>query len=373
MNRRAPGFLLIAMLSFSAGFGSDTDVPEKGEDAPKAAKAQPRELPVNEKSDKKLKRAVGTGAKLKHTAHYSIGHDTDDATLSGFVTRVEATYTAVGKFAEKMGVRTDVPEEKLQIIFYDKFAGYEKMLGKEGIKASEDVPGMFFPERNRSFFFNFSDAETLRELKQALDEIRQAGKIAKRLGGARPDFTRIKAYENRIAEYEDKVNRSIVQHEVAHQVMFNLGVHNRVFEANPRWLVEGLAMMFETPPSGEGAGIGAVNQGRLARWRDLEKAKELPPIRDLIMNGNLLLPTAEKGEQAYAQAWGMVHYLHRTKRPQLAKYIELVNQRKEEREYKGEEEIKLFEKVFGKLDAEFIDKWTTYMKKIPLKRRQSGI
>jgi hypothetical protein len=360
-------FFLAAAAGGPPARNPDQKKPDTGPSA-----ATVRELPINAKSDAKLKRLLGDGGKLKHTAHYTIGHDTDDATLAAFVTRVEATYGAVTRFADKMGVPTSAPAEKLQIVFFGRFEGYEKFLAKTGMKASEEVPGVYFPTLNRSFFFDYSDAQTIRELKEALAEIQKVGKQAHRLG-ARPDFTRIKAYQSRIAEYEDKVNRQIVQHEVAHQVMYNIGVHNRNFEANPRWLVEGLAMMFETPPTHEGAGIGAVNQWRLARWRDLAKEGKLPPIRDVISNGDLLLPTATDGEHAYAQAWAMVHYLHRTKQKQLAKYIERVNQRREKRKYKGEEDLKLFEQVFGKLDASFTEKWEEYMKKIPLKRSHSRV
>src|SRR5262249_1357384 len=150
--------------------GPGADVPADRGAAPAIPGTGPRDLPVNEKSDAKLQRLMGSDGKIKHTAHYAIGYDTSDEAISGFVTRVEATYGAVVRFAEKMGVETRAPAQKLNIVFFKRFEGYEKYLGRYGIKASEDVPGMYLPEPNRSSFFDFSDAKALREMKQQLDE-----------------------------------------------------------------------------------------------------------------------------------------------------------------------------------------------------------
>ncbi len=76
-------------------------------------------------------------------------------------------------------------------------------------------------------------------------------------------------YTNRSKVYQEEQNRSVVQHEAAHQLLYNFRVHNLESSwANPQWLVEGLATLFEVPPGKHGAGAGVINQRRLGDIRE---------------------------------------------------------------------------------------------------------
>ncbi len=348
--------------------------PSEPANPPPKPNRAPKDLPANEKSDKALAKVLGSDAKIRHTAHYTIAHDTDDDTLNAFVTRIEATYTSVLRFAERVGVPVDPPQEKLKIIFFDKFEPYGRYMKKAGVEPSQEMPGFFSPGRNRSAFYNYSDADSLKKMKQELADARESGKSARRTGqGQQVDFTRIRAYEARIGAFEDRINRQVVQHEVAHQVFYNIGLHNQVFAANPRWLVEGLAMMFETPPMAGSSGIGAINQLRLVRWRQLADEKKLPALRDLVSNPELIVPSSPKIEESYTQAWALTHYLERTKKAQLAAYIAAIRKRDEQKIYSPKEELADFEKAFGKLDSEFVRKWEAYIRKLPAKKSAAGV
>ena len=136
-------------------------------------------------------------------------------------------------------------------------------------------------------------------------------------------------------------NRVVLQHEAAHQVLFNLGVHVRGART-PVWLVEGLACQFEVPQSDAQGVLKRVNQMRLGDLRDalgvqrdvadvarsahaLEKGK-LQPLARLL--------TAEQFQRAsrpahvqYAQAWSLVHYLHRQHPKNFAKYVAVLAER----------------------------------------------
>ena len=60
-----------------------------------------------------------------------------------------------------------------------------------------------------------------------------------------------------------------VKHEVAHQLAFNLGIHNR-YAPPPKWLSEGLAMMLETERSKRN-GVTRLPQNNGLRRRSLNK------------------------------------------------------------------------------------------------------
>jgi hypothetical protein len=70
-----------------------------------------------------------------------------------------------------------------------------------------------------------------------------------------------------------------LQHEAAHQILFNCGLHVRGGQ-NPTWLAEGLATQFEVPQSRTKHGGVRVNQVRYADFRDAFEveptAKRLP-------------------------------------------------------------------------------------------------
>lgn len=326
-------------------------------------------LPVSKKSDEKLLKFAGENGKIHHTGHYAIGYDTEDPTLRAFVHRVEATYKAVTRFVEKVGVEVEPPKEKLQILFFEEYESYSTYrLLTTGSKGDESTPGFFSPTDNRSAFFNYANASHLKSLEREIAMVRAEMQGAAKFG-ARFDTRRLQALEGNLAREKERTNRMVVQHEVAHQVLFNLGLHATVGERdpNPRWFVEGLAMMFETPPGQGGAGLGAVNQNRLGDWLELEKSGQLIPLRQLVSDPRVIIPPAPTAGAAYAQAWSLVHYLQRNKGKQLASYIDAIRKRTDKKTYNADDEIKAFEEAFGPLDSKFEEKYKAAVKRLPFK------
>lgn len=320
-------------------------------------------LPANAASEAGLLRRAGSNFKLRQTPHFVIAYDTDDATLKNFISRVEVTYRSVAGFAERMEVATTVPAEKLQIVFFDQLADYQAFGRKIGFPADEGAPGFYQHDLNQSAFFNYANSKSVAQAREELQGVRdQMQRAAPGRSGFDPN--RVKAFEANIDAMQDRINRLVVQHEVAHHVLFNIGLHAKG-AANPRWFSEGLATMFETPPSRSGAGIGAINQDRLGDWLELERTGKLTALREFVGNAELLLPSNPDAVNGYAQAWSLVHYLQRSKRPQLVAYIQLIRQRMEERIYSPEEELATFEKAFGPLDQRFSENWVSFIKRLP--------
>src|SRR5436190_8860041 len=66
-------------------------------------------------------------------------------------------------------------------------------------------------------------------------------------------------------------------HEATHQVAFNTGLHSRIGE-NPRWVVEGLATVFEAPGvrnsgGGNGPARTRINHERFMTFGDFSKSR----------------------------------------------------------------------------------------------------
>src|SRR5205814_1499812 len=65
----------------------------------------------------------------------------------------------------------------------------------------------------------------------------------------------------------ENYNRFTIQHEAAHQILFNLGVHSSGLNSPP-WLAEGLATQFEVPQTDRSGKVFRVNQYRLGDFRE---------------------------------------------------------------------------------------------------------
>ena len=116
-------------------------------------------------------------------------------------------------------------------------------------------------------------------------------------------------------------NAETIIHEATHQTAFNVGVHRR-FAAAPRWLVEGLATMFEAPgvwnAQYDHTQADRVNRGRLAGFRDYVAKRRQPGSLATLLTTDDAFRSDPDG--AYAEAWALSFYLCETQ-PRL--YAEL--------------------------------------------------
>ncbi|MCA9257296.1 MAG: DUF1570 domain-containing protein, partial [Phycisphaerales bacterium] len=162
------------------------------------------------------------------------------------------------------------------------------------------------------------------------------------------------------------VTEETLQHEVAHQVLFFIGFHNEkamLQGANPRWLAEGIAQLFEPIDVGEGSGIGKVNRDQAAQFHRLVEADALFPI-DGFVSDIRYFGVGNPALQAYPQSWALAHYLTRTKRKELKAYLDEINTRGGDYEMDPEKDLACFEKYFGKVDESWIKRFKDYMARV---------
>ena len=145
-----------------------------------------------------------------------------------------------------------------------------------------------------------------------------------------------------------------MRHELSHQVQFNCGLLRRGADT-PVWLAEGLACLFE-PAGGRGLRSQAINQVRLRRFHEAAEKNELMGIRDLLNARPQAQDDLETADRFYAQAWGLVYYLVRYRARLMATYLETIRSRVPGEETPDEEEIALFERVFGRIDEPMEDR-----------------
>ncbi|MDA0919184.1 MAG: DUF1570 domain-containing protein [Planctomycetota bacterium] len=153
--------------------------------------------------------------------------------------------------------------------------------------------------------------------------------------------------------------RETMIHEATHQLGYNLGLHNRTGR-NPKWVVEGLATVFETPGLEEFAMDRDVKKRLNPGWHyGLQKfIKDGRPagfLETFIRDDETF--STQMGN-AYAQAWALSFWLIETRPREYAKFLQKMASPEVARQLTPDARVKLFKESFGDnlilLDAEML-------------------
>jgi hypothetical protein len=145
-----------------------------------------------------------------------------------------------------------------------------------------------------------------------------------------------------------KVIKTTAIHETVHQAAFNTGLHNRLCTV-PRWLTEGLAMMFESN--------GVNNQRKFPSITDRINRERLLTLRKMYRAGigEGKLESMVKSDRsfqtdpqyAYALSWGLTFYLAEKKQDKYFDYLKADSARKELTAYSPADRLADFSNAFG--------------------------
>ncbi len=327
---------------------------------------------------------AGETFRIRRTDHFMIAYDGEYDHVRPLTGRVEATYAAVVRMCESTGIRTRGEPDALPVVFFDLYETYRVRSAALQPNAAA-LAGFYNQNTNLACFFNTLSRPDVIEFdrqlavyqRELLELRRQGRSAAAEQAALQRQLTAFRIQRDAIVE---RINRLVIQHEVAHQVLFNLGVHSREAE-NPGWLVEGLACQFEVPQRAHHAGLGAVNETRLAEFRQAFglaegdppppagqrraafETRRFLPLTDLIGDAHALA-SGRGGEHLslrYAQAWSLVLYLHRMKREAFAGYVNAVASRPAGFRTTPAVERAEFERAFGAIDDAFEAAWLEFV------------
>jgi len=334
------------------------------------------EIPADEKLEREIQEELGETFKLKRTNYYSIFYNTSEEDVEVFGVAIERTYRSCFKYCHRMKLKPKHPDKKMISYFFNEFSeykGYSASIGNSNV--SENILGFYLPTTNRTYFYNFRNTTSFKKMRTGAETKLKTLGSKMMSGQLSPDEKRRVRLEmkqarfiiNRTNSFGGDVTEETLQHEVAHQVLFNIGFHNlkntQNPSLNPRWFAEGMAQIFEPVSDGKSSNIGGVNAGRLREYTQLAKFDRLIPLRDFISDARYF-HRGDAGGLAYPQAWALAHYIARTKRDELREYVNLLNSRPADYEGSPEKEIETFEKAFGKLDKLWEKRWLTWMKRV---------
>ena len=158
---------------------------------------------------------------------------------------------------------------------------------------------------------------------------------------------------NRFLLYEDPDAsvaefRDVVTHEAIHQFGFNTGLHTRL-GANPKWVVEGLAMVLEPAATRKAAVSGRpmnerVNLERLRHYRTMSRHISAFTLKDLIETDAVF---AVAPLDAYALAWAASFYLIETRPVEYNRFLVRLARHAPLQAYSAGQRLSDFKAAFG--------------------------
>ncbi len=158
---------------------------------------------------------------------------------------------------------------------------------------------------------------------------------------------------------------AVLRHEAAHQSAFNSNVHSRLNET-PKWLTEGLGMLFESPTIATGRSTTSLSKKSHAdalvtlhlRYSDERNSLAADMVR--LIGDDSMFGNAKEIRDAYAISWLMMFYFSEKRPAVYAEYLNHTASRPPFVEYTRDQRLHDFQRLTGSSVERFAEdtiKW----------------
>jgi hypothetical protein len=265
-----------------------------------------------------LLRELGQGFEVTGTGHYLVAHAAGER--DKWAERFETLHRAFVHYFSTRSVKLQEPPTPLVGVVCRNQAEFTRYAAQQGIPPQAGVLGWYSPVTNRIIVYDMG-------------------------GSGRSD--------------QWQQNASVIIHEATHQTAFNTGIHSR-YVTTPKWVAEGLAMMFEAPGVYNSRlhphQAQRINRTRLDDFQKAVRPQHRPEtIAAIVAKDDLF---GRNPGAAYAQAWALTFFLVETMPQKYAQYLARTAQRPPFASYTTAERTSDFTAVFGNdwrmLEAKFL-------------------
>lgn len=332
--------------------------------------------PDNPALEKELRNFVRQpGMSVATSNHFILLHDTPAKAATGRkknraqerLDLLEEAYESFLMLFQAQGVELDIPRDRLKVVLFKEQKDYDDFVATLN-PALASAAGFWEPFRNVSVFNDHVTDSTIEALEKIQDDNKKKSE-SNTTGGRRsrpnPQWVRFaKIIDLLIDVSRENADITVVSHEVIHQLAGNTGLFPRQVEI-PRWVHEGLATYFESPPDAAWAGIGAVSEQRLTAYRALEGDRAHSNIDFIVadqvfdfarMNGTVL--------NGYGQAWAMTHFLMENHLKELVIFYHMLGDMPPNVTLNPSLLTDMFNQVFGSDHKALDQEWRQYMKSL---------
>jgi hypothetical protein len=265
---------------------------------------------------RQLKAELGNGFDVLSTKHYVICTSASREYARWCGALFERLFTSFHNYWKQRGLKLLEPEFPLVALVFSSEKEFAAFATKDAGADTATAKGYFSIGSNRMVMYDLT-------------------------AGAQGDIAGILAAA--------PFNIATVIHEATHQIAFNSGMHTR-YADNPLWLVEGMAMYFETPDLTSKSGwntAGAVNDLRLGQFEEFAAGRRRPDSLATLISSDRRFTDAEQMADAYAEAWALSHFLIRAKKEAYVKYLATLSAKPRLVWNTPEERLKEFREAFG--------------------------
>lgn len=264
-----------------------------------------------------LLREFGKGFDVSGTGHYLVVHPAGQR--DAWAARFEEIYRSFRWYFQVRSFPLQNPRFILVAVVFPTQNDFLRFSAQQGNPVTSNVLGYYEPKSNRVYMYDYT------------------------------------AGRNSSADWQ--TNAETVIHEVTHQMAFNSGVHSR-FGQQPKWVVEGLATLFEAPGVWNGlkktTPADRINRNLLLQFRATMPRRQKGALLQFISNDRAF---DQAGSGGYAEAWALSHYLTETNPKGYAKYLQITGATKNAGS-SASDRVREFSSCFGSdlavLEANFL-------------------
>lgn len=231
----------------------------------------------------------------------------------------------------------------LTAVVYPDVESFAEYCRQDGMTFVPGLQGYYSPESNRIALFDDPESLSLRRPAPRGRAEEEAARLALvKAATIRADL------------------RDTLVHEATHQLAFNTGLHGRIGQ-NPRWVVEGLAMIFEQQvdvPAARSGDASARLNGERYDWFVHRARSRLISVEELVGSDR---PFGSATLDAYSEAWALTFYLAERHSANYVEYLETIRTRDPLADYPAEQRIADFQNCFGDDLAWLQVQWLRFM------------
>lgn len=295
---------------------------------PTTSRFQP--LPTTELRNQ-LAREFGKDLEIGTTRHYVVLAPSGRAAEYSKI--FEEQYATLQRYFKTRSFNLTEPQFPMVAVVFPTQKQFIEYANRDGSKVMANMQGYYSPRTNRVALFEPAGKSVA---VSAIDRSSASRSLV--FGAIKTDL------------------KETMIHEATHQVAYNIGLHSRVGET-PRWVVEGMATVFEPEAmrssSGGNLPMQRVNWERYVVFQNFVQTKRRQPksLRSFIESDDLYESAVL---DFYAQSWALTFFLVETRPRNYSAYLKRIAARDPFADYPAKERLADFKETIH-ADVDWLD------------------